>query len=233
MLAACVIGKKIYALGGPWPGSTGIKTLEVYDPSSDSWTTKASLPTGRWALSAVSADGKMYAIAGHTGSDASAMVNVYDPGQDSWSQAESISKGRWGLSSCIVNGRIYAIGGSEIKAPPHPAVATVEEYNLTEVTGLQDDTDYQGKRADFHLYQNYPNPFNPSTSISFYIPASQFIEITVYDVLGHKVEILISEKVSAGRHSYRWQADNYNSGVYFYKIRAGQEIKVNKMILSR
>jgi len=86
---------------------------------------------------------------------------------------------------------------------------------------------------NFKVYQNYPNPFNPSTSISFYIPASQFIEITVYDVLGHKVEILISEKVSAGRHSYRWQADNYNSGVYFYKIRAGQEIKVNKMILSR
>lgn len=87
--------------------------------------------------------------------------------------------------------------------------------------------------GNFIVYPNYPNPFNPSTSISFYVPTSQNVEITIYDILGHKVETLLSDKVSPGRHTYRWQAHSYNSGVYFYKITAGQVTKVNKMILTR
>jgi len=87
--------------------------------------------------------------------------------------------------------------------------------------------------GNFIVYPNYPNPFNPSTSISFYVPTSQYVEITIYDVLGQKMETLLSEKVSQGRHTYRWQADNVNSGVYFYKVSAGQQIKINKMILTR
>jgi len=95
------------------------------------------------------------------------------------------------------------------------------------------DNDIHSTPDKFIVYPSYPNPFNPSTTISFYLPASQFVEITVYDVLGRTIETLISEKVSEGLHSYRFQANQLNSGIYFYQITAGQETKINKMILTR
>jgi hypothetical protein len=89
----------------------------------------------------------------------------------------------------------------------------------------------------FSLSQNYPNPFNPSTKISFQIPLNKggerglFTRLTVYDLLGREVATLINEKLSPGTYEIEWNASNYPSGVYFYKLITGSFSGSKKMVL--
>lgn len=88
------------------------------------------------------------------------------------------------------------------------------------------------------LSDNYPNPFNPSTKINFSIPEASFVDLTIYNVLGEKVQILLNESIEAGNHTIEFHAVELSSGIYFYKITASPEkgesfIKIKKMILSK
>ena len=85
----------------------------------------------------------------------------------------------------------------------------------------------------YKLYQNYPNPFNPTTKISYQIPTSGNVKITIYDLLGNEVSELINENKNAGYHEVDFNANNLSSGVYFYQIFAGNFIQSRKMILLR
>jgi len=80
------------------------------------------------------------------------------------------------------------------------------------------------------LSQNYPNPFNPSTQIEFSLTASLHVKLTVFDMQGHEIAVLLSRKMSAGAHRLTWQPENLASGVYFYRIQAGSITKIMKMI---
>jgi hypothetical protein len=73
----------------------------------------------------------------------------------------------------------------------------------------------------FALYQNYPNPFNPSTTIEFALPKSAFITLKVYNLLGEEVATLVAEKRVAGIHKINWDASGLASGVYLYRLEAG------------
>lgn len=83
----------------------------------------------------------------------------------------------------------------------------------------------------YSLSQNYPNPFNPVTSIKFDIPKSGFVKITVYDLLGREVTNLVNEQMQPGSYSVDWDASNYPSGVYFYKLEAGDFMESKRMVL--
>jgi hypothetical protein len=83
----------------------------------------------------------------------------------------------------------------------------------------------------FKMYNNYPNPFNPSTSIKYDIPRNSFVQITVYDILGKFVTSLVNQQMEPGRYEAQWDARNYASGTYIYKIEAGDFTDVKKMIL--
>ena len=83
----------------------------------------------------------------------------------------------------------------------------------------------------FALYQNYPNPFNPSTTISFSLPSKAFVSLKVFDVLGRKISILVSEELTEGNHSCQWNAVNVPSGIYFYRLQAGTLTKTMKLVL--
>jgi hypothetical protein len=85
----------------------------------------------------------------------------------------------------------------------------------------------------FSLYQNYPNPFNPETSIEFDIPENSFVKLSVYDITGRELEILVNENLSPGRYSVLWNAEGYSSGVYFYRILSDGKQFTRKMIISR
>jgi flagellar hook assembly protein FlgD len=84
---------------------------------------------------------------------------------------------------------------------------------------------------NYSLEQNYPNPFNPSTNINFKLPESGLVNISIYDINGKLVEELINRNLSAGNHLIDWNAINYPSGIYFYRISAGNFTDVKKMIL--
>ncbi len=83
----------------------------------------------------------------------------------------------------------------------------------------------------FILHQNHPNPFNPSTKIQFAIPKSTFVQLTVYDILGREAAKLVNENLSAGSYEYEFDGSGLNSGVYFYKLEAGEYTETNRMVL--
>lgn len=73
----------------------------------------------------------------------------------------------------------------------------------------------------FSLSQNYPNPFNPQTKIKFDVPKASFTKLIVYDLLGREVTTLVNEELKPGTYEADWDASTFSSGVYFYKIIAG------------
>ena len=83
------------------------------------------------------------------------------------------------------------------------------------------------------LNQNYPNPFNPSTTIEFSISQSNFVTLKIYNVLGEVVATLVSERLDAGKHAYKWDANGLASGMYLYKIQAGDLVQSKKLMLLR
>lgn len=87
--------------------------------------------------------------------------------------------------------------------------------------------------ASFRLFPNYPNPFNPGTTISFRLQSTEFVTITVYDILGKRVKILVNTILSQGEHTVEFTADGLASGPFFYVIRAGSAVQTGKMILSK
>jgi hypothetical protein len=94
---------------------------------------------------------------------------------------------------------------------------------------------------EFSLFQNYPNPFNPRTTISFDLPVARQVSIKIFDILGKEIASLVNEEMLAGRHSVKWDADRFASGMYFYRIsvsawpsqdgQTGNFIQTKKMIL--
>mgnify|MGYP005841800707 FL=1 len=103
--------------------------------------------------------------------------------------------------------------------------------------------------SEYKLYQNYPNPFNPTTTIGFSIPAqsviarspfidattkqSQHVTLKVYDILGREVATLVNEQKPAGNYEVKFDARGLSSGIYFYKLQAGNFVQMKKMILLR
>jgi len=83
----------------------------------------------------------------------------------------------------------------------------------------------------FHLSQNYPNPFNPVTNIEFDLPKESFVKLIVYDALGKEVAVLVNQYLGAGSYKADWNASDYPSGIYFYKLEAGEFVETKKMIL--
>lgn len=85
--------------------------------------------------------------------------------------------------------------------------------------------------SEIQLLQNYPNPFNPSTNIPFRLNKSAHVNMTIYNMLGQKVTTVLSDIYPAGDHSISWHATGLASGVYFYRLEAGEVIQTRKMLL--
>ena len=97
------------------------------------------------------------------------------------------------------------------------------------VSGIEGDGNRLPKA--YQLSQNYPNPFNPTTIIRYSIPKAQFVTLTVYNVIGQKVATLANQRQSAGYYEVNFDGDRFASGVYFYILRAGHFVSIQKMLL--
>ena len=95
------------------------------------------------------------------------------------------------------------------------------------------DDEYTQTPSRFKLSQNYPNPFNPVTSINYDVPKDSKVNITVYDIKGGEIATLVNENKAAGRYTVSFNATNLTSGVYFYRIKAGDFLDTKKMILTK
>jgi photosystem II stability/assembly factor-like uncharacterized protein len=84
---------------------------------------------------------------------------------------------------------------------------------------------------NYLLFQNYPNPFNPTTNIKYQITNNKFVTLKVYDILGREVITLVNEKQTVGTYEVTFDASKYSSGVYFYRLKAGDFVETRKMVL--
>ncbi len=83
----------------------------------------------------------------------------------------------------------------------------------------------------FKLSQNYPNPFNPKTKISYSIPQTNFVIIKVYDLIGKEIATLVNEQKTIGNYEVEFDGSNLSSGIYFYKMQAGDFTDTKKLVL--
>jgi len=83
----------------------------------------------------------------------------------------------------------------------------------------------------FSLGQNYPNPFNPTTNIRYDLPKNSFVKLVVFDALGREVSTLVNETLQPGTYSVDWNASEYTSGVYFYRLTTGNFVETKKMLM--
>ena len=88
-----------------------------------------------------------------------------------------------------------------------------------------------GVPKTFALEQNYPNPFNPSTAISYQLPVAGNVSLKVFDMLGKEVATLVNARQEAGAYTVNFNANNLSSGVYFYRLQAGNFVQTRKMML--
>jgi hypothetical protein len=129
--------------------------------------------------------------------------------------------------------------------------AEAQSYNYTDADVNSGSYSYRLKQIDFDghysysevvdvvitgpysfaLAQNYPNPFNPSTTIEYSIPNKSNVTISVFDAIGNELELLYSGEKEAGVHQVTWNATNYASGIYFYRLNSEKFVQVKKMLL--
>lgn len=97
------------------------------------------------------------------------------------------------------------------------------------VTDVEKDEDMLP--LTYKLEQNYPNPFNPSTVIKFSVPERSSVVMKIYDILGSEVATLVDQEMDAGWYRVDFNASGYSTGVYIYRMKAGNYISTKKMLL--
>lgn len=155
----------------------------------------------------------------------SALNDVFKVGEKSGKQllifankkAIDISKPIFSIES---NGKSVEISGSVNGGIP---ISSVEK--------VTDVSENEKLPTDFSLSQNYPNPFNPTTTIAFTVPKSAHVQLSVFDMLGREIAVLVNEEKQAGEYSVKFDAGVYASGMYLYKLKVGNNIITKKMLL--
>jgi hypothetical protein len=124
--------------------------------------------------------------------------------------------------------RVYAYNGADSLASSNSFIVTLVRGTI----GIQVISSEIPN--EFALFSNYPNPFNPVTKIRFNIPnitGEDKINLTVFDVLGKEIEVLVNRELKAGKYEALWDAANFPSGIYFYRLSSRNFSETRKMIL--
>jgi len=107
---------------------------------------------------------------------------------------------------------------------------TSQTISVSEICPLTSVPSESSTPLQFKLFQNYPNPFNSTTTIPFWLPQRTNVILKVYDVFGREIATLVNREFDAGEHSIQFNANDLPSGVYFYRLQAGNFIEQKKMI---
>ncbi|MBE0572132.1 MAG: T9SS type A sorting domain-containing protein [Ignavibacteriaceae bacterium] len=99
------------------------------------------------------------------------------------------------------------------------------------ITSIETGSNSNPHPSSFVLYQNYPNPFNPNTTISFSIPNNEYVSLKVYDILGNQVASLVNENLIKGSHIIEFSPVRLASGIYFYRLQAGNLVDTKRLVL--
>ena len=102
-------------------------------------------------------------------------------------------------------------------------------FPIDSTSGLRTEFNFSPK--DFTLFQNYPNPFNLSTKINFFIPDNEPVNLTVYNLQGQEIVILVNKELTAGKYEIEFDGTDLGTAIYLYSLRAGNFVETKKMLL--
>lgn len=174
--------------------------------------------------------GRTYMVSGVTGTTAHSFV-VYDV----TNPANVFKVGETGEIGTGNNAfRVGAVAANQADGEVYVLATNVAlaAYDMTKAFGVSTNLEYSDELVDnFELAQNYPNPFNPTTSIRFELPIAEFVNLTVYNMLGQPVATLVNQQLSAGAHQVQFNALDLSSGTYIYRIQAGTFVSSKRMML--
>ena len=213
--------------------------IDVTDRATITWTLKASYPQSVYAhYSYAESDDEIYSGGGSITTGFAPIANAY---------AWKISTNTYEVKPDVPYNQMAVFGGVNFMSPgktPEDFILRVAVAGgittgpvLTNQTWVFTET-IQGISIEegdipeiYSLFQNFPNPFNPSTTINFSIPEESFVSLKIFNSLGEEVETLVAKELNTGNYKYSWNADGLTSGIYFYKIEAGEFVSTKKMIL--
>jgi hypothetical protein len=147
---------------------------------------------------------------------------LWSPGDTAWSRADTGLEGVGVMSFAVIGDTIFAGTASGVWSRLLSEMITSVEPRPRELLSQH-----------YSLDQNYPNPFNPVTTIHYALPKSGQVSVKVYNLLGQEVGTLVNEIQEAGFKSVEFDASQVTSGVYFYRIAAGEFTQTRKMILMK
>jgi hypothetical protein len=125
----------------------------------------------------------------------------------------------------------WANGGTQVRRTKSTMLELVSKYPGDVVVSVER---VAGEfPAGFELLQNYPNPFNPSTTIEFSVPREEHVRLEIFDMLGRHMETLVNGDFEPGRYSVAWNALEYASGMYLYRIQAGGFVATRRLVLMK
>jgi hypothetical protein len=138
-----------------------------------------------------------------------------------------------GIDSVQFGGLWYRSPSSDYNGDPRPAPGHAQgpDIGAQEEQITVDVAEPSGVPSSYILHQNYPNPFNPTTTVKYELPKSAEVRLTVYDMLGAEVSVLVNETRNAGIHEVTFDASALSSGAYFYRLRAGEFVASKKLLL--
>ncbi len=149
-------------------------------------------------------------------------IPLYQLRDTSW-----IAQGNWIVKQILPSS---VIDLSPIGLPRFVLPGTSREIIPPLTTDVEQDDIFN---TSFYLAQNYPNPFNPITKIEFQVPKNDFVALRVYDILGNEAAVLVNDYKTTGKYEVDFNASNLVSGIYFYKLTAGNFSETRKMVLLR
>lgn len=233
-------GNQIYA-GGTFELASGLWAKNIAKWNGAGWSALGSGSGGvNLEVRALAFNGgNLYAGGSFTTTNPanpSASVSANRIAKWDGSNWSALGSGMFGNSGCsvttltVIGDDIYA-GGNFFSAGGVYA-NNIARYSCSgTITSIGDDNTIDTIPQQFQLSQNYPNPFNPTTTIRYNIPKAGFVKISVYDILGQQIKVLVNEEKNPGVYEVKFDGKNLASGIYFYTIKTGNFIQSKKMIL--
>jgi hypothetical protein len=126
----------------------------------------------------------------------------------------------------VFNGKVIPVWTDQRKGFPNQEIYTANLSGIISVNNISSEIP-----SSYKLFQNYPNPFNPATKIRFDIPEYSFVKITVYDALGKEIAKPVYRVLNPGSYETEFNGNDLTTGIYFYKIEAGDFTETKKLVL--
>ena len=225
-------GRVLVVSGYIWSWKIYMTSCEIYDPATAKWTYTGSLPAGCTGFTLTKlTDGRVLLTGGYNGTTSVSDCYIYYYDSGTWQKTAAMEDTKHSHAATLLeNGKVLITGGYSYNTVSHIFLNKSELYEYQEYISEVEDNE-TSIPAVFELSQNYPNPFNPSTKINYSIPKQSFVTITVYDVLGRKINTLVNEEKAAGNYTLEFNGGSLASGIYFYQIRTDEFSQIKKMLL--